>query len=246
MSGARSVGVAVLDLLDRPGGTRQRQKLMGERVEVMAEGGADCRIRAEDGYEGWVAAEALVAAVEVTHRVAGFATHLYEADDMKTAGPVARSLPFGAKVRVTDERRRFYETPEGFIPKTHLRPLDRPFADPVTVAQLHFNVPYLWGGDSTRGIDCSGLVQAALRACDIPCPGDSGPQREALGRAVEDAPQRGDLVFWTGHVGMMVDGETMIHANAHAMACVYEPLDRAILRIEAQGDGPVLVRKRLG
>ena len=118
-------------------------------------------------------------------------------------------------------------------------------SDPATVAQLHFGVPYLWGGNSTFGIDCSGLIAASLSACGQKCPADSDMQRNGLGADLSGPMQRGDLIFWQGHVGMMVDAETMIHANAHHMATVYEPIDKAILRIAAQGDGPVLARKRL-
>ena len=115
------------------------------------------------------------------------------------------------------------------------------------MAQLHFGVPYLWGGNSIWGIDCSGLVQAAMLAVGKPCPGDSDQQEAALGDALmpDAALMRGDLVFWKGHVGMMVDADTMIHANAHHMAVAYEPIRSATLRVEAQGDGPVTARRRL-
>jgi cell wall-associated NlpC family hydrolase len=132
------------------------------------------------------------------------------------------------------------------VPKPHLRPISHPFRDPVTVAQLFFGTPYLWGGNSAFGIDCSGLVQAALLACGIACPGDSDLQA-ALGNTVpDDAPMlRGDLIFWKGHVAMVVDDQTLIHANAHHMAVAYEPIDAAIARIKAQGGGTVTGRRRL-
>ena len=172
---------------------------------------------------------------------AGTATHLYRDDDMKS--PDLRHLSFGALVTVEAEGRQFWETPEGYIPKKHLRPLDRPFTDPAAVAMLHFGAPYLWGGNSILGIDCSGLAQAALLACGLPCPGDSDLQ-EALGAAVEGPLRRGDLVFWPGHVAMAVDETTLIHANAHHMAVAYEGAEAAMLRIRAQGNGEVVARRR--
>ncbi|SEQ43446.1 NlpC/P60 family protein [Loktanella sp. DSM 29012] len=236
---------SVTDLCRSPGGARERQLLLGENVTTLEFQNGWAFVQTENGYCGYVAADRLDNIHWPTHRVSTFGTHAYTSETMKSEPTMA--LPFGARLRVIDERPKFFETPQGFVPKKHLRPLDRPFADPVNVAQLHFNVPYLWGGNSTRGIDCSGLIHAALTACDIPCPGDADLQEAALGDALSpDAPlQRGDLIFWPGHVGMMVDEQVMIHANAHAMACVYEPIDNAILRIKTQGDGDVSSRRRL-
>ena len=237
------VGQAVVDLCANPGGARDRQLLLGAQVAVFEYRNGWSFVQAADDYVGYVASDCLKDPGAPTHFVATAATHTYAQEDFKS--PDLQSLPFGARVMVTDERRKFYETNVGFVPKSHLRALDRPFTDPATVAQLHFGVPYLWGGNSTRGHDCSGLITASLTACDIPCPGDSDLQSVDLGRSFEPPYARGDLIFWDGHVGMMVDSETLLHANAHHMATVYEPIARAILRIDAQGDGPVTARKRL-
>lgn len=233
---------AVVDLNDAKG-ARQRQLLRGAGVKAYDVNGDTTLVQDESGYVGWVATSYLGAAQEQTHRVGTLATHAYTAEDFKSE-PVMH-LPFGARLRVLDERRKFFETDVGFVPKSHLRPLDRPFEDPATIAQLHFGVPYLWGGNSTLGLDCSGLITASLNACGIACPGDSDMQQEALGYDVTGDHRRGDIIFWDGHVGMMVDDETLIHANAHHMATRYEPIANAIIRIEAQGDGPVTARKRL-
>lgn len=220
---------------------------MGDIVCVEGTEGALARVRAhKDGYAGLVPQEALCPVQDATHRVAVPAGHAYTAPDIKS--PEAYPLYFGAKVTIVSHMPKFYETVAGhFIPKPHLRPLERLFSDPVTVAQMLFGAPYLWGGNAVAGIDCSGLVQAGCLACGIACPGDSGPQEAALGTALpEDAPaQRGDLLFWRGHVAWVVDPQTLIHANAHHMAVAYEPMEQAVFRIEAQGDGPVTSRRRL-
>lgn len=234
----------VVDLLAAPDGARERQLLAGEAVELFEtyEGWGFVRA-ARDGYCGYIEAEALGAPRAATHIVATPATHLYAEADIKS--PDRAHLSFGSRITVLHELKTLFETPEGFIPKKHLREIDRPFSDPVTVAQMFFGTPYLWGGNSRMGIDCSGLVQAALLACGVPCPGDSDLQ-QTLGRDVgDDTPQRGDLWFWKGHVAMLVDPETIIHANGHAMAVTYEDERKAALRIEAQGGGPVTHRRRL-
>lgn len=239
----RTVTAPVTDLLATPQGPRDRQLLKGTQVTAYEDrDGLTYLQSARDGYCGWVATHALGPATTPTHRVAARATHLY-ADESIKSQDIAH-LSFGAEVTVTAERHKFWETPDGFIPKPALRALDRPLRNPVTVAQLHFGTPYLWGGNSTLGIDCSGLVQAALLACAIPCPGDSDLQR-TIGTEAAGAPRPGDLWFWKGHVAMVVDAETLIHANAHHMAVAYEPLRNTPLRIEAQGDGPVLARRRV-
>ncbi len=238
-----TVAVPILDLRAIPDGPRDRQLLLGAHASVFEDRDGWSFVQATDGYVGYVRSDELGAASAPSHFVSTTATHAYAEEDFKSLDRY--HLPFGARVTVLDERRKFFETNVGFIPKKHLRELDRPFADPASVAQLFFGVPYLWGGNSTRGIDCSGLVTAALTACNIACPGDSDMQMTQVGADATGDDQRGDLLFWEGHVGMMVDAETMIHANAHHMATVYEPIDRAILRIEAQGDGPVIARKRL-
>lgn len=239
---AMGLRAPVTDLCAAPDGPRDRQLLRGATVTVFEDHAGWSFVQAADGYVGYVRTDRLGPDQAQTHVVASPATHAYSAEDFKS--PAVMALPLGARVTVLDERRKFFETDAGFVPKRHLRPLDRPFQDPATVAQLHFGVPYLWGGNSTRGIDCSGLISASLTLCDMACPGDSDLQ-QALGDEVTDQPRRGDLLFWKGHVAMMVDAETLIHANAHHMAVAYEPLARAVLRIDAQGDGPVIARRRV-
>jgi len=239
----QSVAVEVADLYASPNGSLDRQLLRGEDVTTLEDHNGWSFVVCENAYVGYVPTPSLTEGGTRTHRVGTFATHSYEDEDFKSGR--LHALPFGAKLQVLAEMHKFYETEIGYVPKKHLRPLDRPFEDPSTIAQLHFNVPYLWGGNSTRGIDCSGLISASLTACGISCPGDSDMQM-ALGSDVTGPLQRGDLIFWKGHVAMMVDAETLIHANAHHMACRYEPFAQACLRIKAQGDGEVIAQRRLG
>lgn len=236
----------VVDLCARPSGRRERQMLLGHRAEVLAQAEGWSQLRAAlDGYEGWVPDAALKPAEPVTHVVSVPATHVYERGDFKS--PDLLSLSLGTQVLVTAQEGRFTTTPLGYIPAAHLTPLNQHVADPVTVAESLLGTPYLWGGNSRFGIDCSGLVQIACQRAGIACPGDSGPQEAQLGqRLPEGTPyQRGDLLFWKGHVAWVRDPETLLHANVYAMAVALEPLSAAIARIKDQGDGPVTAHKRL-
>ncbi|MFW8594030.1 C40 family peptidase [Cribrihabitans neustonicus] len=240
------VALPVADLHGAPGGARTRQVLCGERVEILEEDGRWRRIRAaKDGYIGYLRTSDLAPPLPASHWVSAAATHAYTEAEFKS--PERCGLSHGARVQVTGSHGRFLATDQGFIPAGHLSPLGTWASDPVKVAELFLGTPYLWGGNSRWGIDCSGLVQAALVACGLPCPGDSGPQEAGLGRALPRGTdrQRGDLLFWEGHVALVRDADTLIHANAHHMAVALEPLEAAIARIAAQGDGPVTAHKRL-
>jgi len=237
----------VVDLLRQPNGPRERQLIWGEQVTVEDRRDGWAQITAtKDGYGGYVQSATLGATAQITHWVSALATHVYTQSDFKS--PDLHSLSFGSQVQVLSQDERFSETPDGFIPTPHLSPIKTHLSDPVAVAELFLGTPYLWGGNSRLGIDCSGLVQASLLACDIPCPGDSSPQERALGNYAppnEGVYLRGDLLFWKGHVALVRDSETLIHANAFHMAVAVEPLQPAIDRILDQGDGPVTAHKRL-
>jgi cell wall-associated NlpC family hydrolase len=202
-----------------------------------------------DGYVGYMKDADIAITDEApipTHRVSVRASHLYPEPDFKVMEHAA--LSFGALVEVTGlANDRFAQTPHGFIPRAHLSCADEIDKDPVTVAELFLGTPYLWGGNSSFGTDCSGLVQMACLACNIPCPGDADMQEEQLGSHLPDDAdlKRGDLLFWKGHVAWVAGPDTILHANAFHMAVSYEPLHDALKRIEDQGDGPMTSRKRL-
>ncbi len=240
---AACVSAPLVDLCAKIAGNRERQVLYGDSLAVVErrEGWAFVQM-AKDGYCGWLQEDALAAPRAASHVVTAPSSHLYPEPRVQARERFA--LPFGARVVVVGETGAFVETPEGFIPRFHLRPVDQPMTDPVAVARLFLGAPYLWGGNSRAGIDCSGLVQAALLACGNPCPGDSDLQ-EGLGRAIGDteALVAGDLLFWHGHVAMVSSPGSIIHATGHVMSVIEEPLDAAIARIAATGK-PVIARRR--
>jgi hypothetical protein len=236
-------------LLAQPAGRRDRQLLTGDGFVCLdrAEGWA-YGMAGKDGYCGWLPEAALVEPVAPTHRVIARTSWVYP--DAGVREPPLFDTHFGALVRVLDVggawARVLCGGDEGFLPVPHLRPLDERETDPATVLRLFLGTPYLWAGNTGFGIDCSGLVQAALLACGRACPGDSDLQEQALGAALpEGAPGApGDLWFWPGHVAMQADADMLIHATGHAMSVIEEPVAAALDRIAAAGT-PLSSHRRL-
>lgn len=203
---------------------------------------------ARDGYVGYVDMAALSAPpVASTDRVAALRTYIFSAADLKSAPLMLLSL--NAKVRVETEEAGYAKLARtGWVPQRHLAALDRHEADWVAVAERFVGTPYLWGGRESLGLDCSGLLQSALEAGGTQAPRDAD-MLEGLGTAIPiDDPaglRRGDMVFWKGHCGVMVDGMHLLHANAFHMQTVIEPLQEAAARI-AQAGQPIRAIKRLG
>ena len=230
-----------VDILREPNGPRTRQLLFGDRVQVQTENDGWSHVRAaKDGYVGFVATAQLGPCHQATHWISAPSTHFFAAPDLKS--PDQMALSFGSLITVLSRDGGYAETADGHVPGVHITPIGTHMRDPVDVAALFLGTPYLWGGNSRFGLDCSGLVQAAYLACGMPCPADSRQQMDALGQVVEPgtAPRRNDLLFWDGHVAIVSDANTLLHANAHHLAVSYEPLDPALARIKAQGEGKVI------
>lgn len=214
------------------------QALMGETVKLFAEeeGWAWVQI-VRDGYVGYVNGNALSPEVtEPTHRVAVPSTYLYPEANLKTQPALAVTLNAGLTLR--DCSGAFSRLADGrFVYTAHLKPAGEYETDVVAVAEMFRHVPYYWGGKSVQGLDCSGLVQLAFEACGQSVLRDSDMQEATLGEALMindlDGLRRGDLVFWKGHVGIMTDEATLLHANGHHMMTVSEPLKTAVDRIAA-------------
>jgi len=221
------------------------EALMGERVTIYEfndEGWAWGQL-ADDGYVGWLPANALLAPrAAPTHRVTALRTLAFPAPSIKL--PPVVMPPLGAKLTVTREQDRFAVSPLGFVPTGHLAPLDHREADFVAVAERFVGAPYLWGGKTNYGLDCSGLVQVALNACGIACPRDSDMIERQMGHAIDvGQARRGDLVFWKGHMAIVRDAAAIVHANAFHMAVAIEPIEEAIARISAAGSEVTSVKR---
>jgi cell wall-associated NlpC family hydrolase len=237
----------MVNLSDAPRGQRSSQLLYGERfLALETADGFAFGVAERDGHVGYILSGALTTAEEGTHWVVSPATHLYPKPNIKEPPDVA--LFFGSRVTVTGERDAFFRIHTGhYVPRQHLVPLKARFDDPVGIADMFLGTPYLWGGSSRWGLDCSGLVQTALLACGIDCPRDSDQQEAALGEQLAEGEllRRGDLVFWQGHVAIMSSPTMLLHANVHHMAVAYETFDEAVARIGAKEFGQITSIRRL-
>ena len=215
------------------------QALFGETVKLFheEEGWAWVQL-AKDGYVGYVNGNALSPhVVAPTHRVAVPSTFMYPDANLKTLPAI--HLTLNAQVAITAENGAYSQLSNGrFVFTAHLKHVDEVEPDFVAVAELFRHVPYYWGGKSVQGLDCSGLVQLSLEACGMKALRDSDMQEATLGARLMvndlDGLKRGDLVFWNGHVGIMTDEKTLLHANGHHMMVVAEPLKDAVDRSAAR------------
>lgn len=257
---ARFVEGEVFEIIDAIAPLREKpsseamlltQALKGERITIYdrdGEGWAWGQLNS-DGYVGWLPDRALARpGAAPTHKVTAIRTFAFPGPSIKL--PPAETLVMGTTLTVIREDGPFAVTPEGwYLPRRHLGGIDSFVEDFVTVAEGFVGTPYLWGGKSSLGIDCSGLVQVALNAAGTGCPRDSDMQQLGLGRLLGLAEsahlRRGDLMFWKGHVAIVRDAGTLVHANAHHMATAIENTRDAIARIKAAGS-EISAIKRMG
>ncbi len=248
---ARQVRVAIAPVFGVPdaGAALTTQLLFGETVRVFDEHEGWAWVQGDaDGYVGYVPAAAIGSEIVTsTHRIASLSAPALARPELKS--PPLVDLPMGARLAVEREENGFGALAIGaFVPMQHLVPVDARAADFVVIAEQFLGAPYLWGGRSRAGIDCSGLVQVAMQTMGFAAPRDTDMQQAEIGAAIEvgddlGALRRGDLVFWRGHVGIMSDASSLLHANAHHMRVVAEPLAEAVERIKASGSEVVAVRR---
>lgn len=209
-----------------------------------------------DGYVGYLPIHALQQQQKTpqpTHLIVARAALIFIEPDIKSG--VTKRLPMGARIACGEPSAcgEFLKTGKGFVHIRHVQEIGAKVVfdgsnGTAALAEQLVGAPYLWGGRSGDGLDCSGLVQIVLMLTGVAAPRDSDQQMAKLGTAIAaDEPlRRGDLIFFPHHVGMMVDGERIVHANSHWMKTVVEPLADAAARFAKDGQEPILARKRLG
>lgn len=239
-------GVADLRREAVPDAPLDTQALHGEIVTVYEqdEDGWSWVQLERDSYVGYMPSAALTRDIaKPTHRVQVLRSFLYGGPSIKL--PPIAALSLNSRVTIVGMRDQFAVTHRGhFIFADHLTPVDTFEPDFVTVAEKFLDLPYFWGGKTSFGLDCSGLVQNALEAHGLFSPRDTDMQEKALGTSLTipddlSGLKRGDLIFWKGHVGIMRDATEMLHASGHQMLVVSEPLQIARDRLLAKGAGPI-------
>ena len=236
------IGRASLRVRPSHDAAQDSEFLFGEQVTVYEDKGGWAWVQGKnDLYVGYVRADSLGDIMAGTLRISALMAPVFPAADLKT--PVRDMLPMNAVVPVLGRDGDYVNIGKGFVHQRHLAPeVEKDF---VSIAERFVGAPYVWGGKTAAGLDCSGLIQTALHAVGKAAPRDTDMMEKALGEAValSDA-KRGDLIFWKGHMGVMLDEARLLHANAFHMAVATESLAEAVARIEKTA-GPVTSVKRL-
>ena len=240
------INMPFIDLLAAPGGKRNRQLIYGSKVKYFGEADGWAFVQnTYDSYVGYVPQNTIVPETKKTHIVSAPLTHVFLEPNIKSRN--IEILPLAAKVSGQMVENGFMETELGWISVAQLKRKTELPKDPVEVSKLLQNAPYLWGGNTSLGIDCSGLIQISMMLCGLDCPGDSDQQMKTLGQNLDigSPRKRGDILFWKGHVAWAVNERQILHANAYHMATVIEEADEAIERIQTQDNNDLIAIKRL-
>ena len=240
------INVPFVDLLDAAGGKRNRQLIYGSEVKYFGETDGWAFIQnTYDNYVGYVPRVSIDLETNKTHIVSAPLSHVFSEPNIKAKN--IETLPLAAKVSAKTVENGFLETELGWIPVRQVK-LKTEFAkNPVEVSKLFLNSPYLWGGNTSLGIDCSGLVQVSMLLCGFKCPGDSDQQLVKLGQSIDidETQKKGDIIFWKGHVALALNAKQVLHANAYHMSTVIEELSEVVFRIKNQEGNDIIARKRL-